>query len=130
MSLVQEMAAVAKACADRPNTLSVWVEELQRYVCVEDPKYKEKTARARSAPVNTGHLPVNSAFKFAVLTSFGLGVFFVILCFTATIIAGGKPNDLVEYMIKGTFAIGQTAIGVALGLLGGPGLLREASRRR
>jgi hypothetical protein len=129
MSVVQEMAAIAKACVDKPNTLSVWVAELQRYVCVEDPKYKKKAARALSAG-NASHPRINSTFKFSVLTSFGLGVFFVILCSTATIIAGGEPKGLVEYMVKGTFAIAQTSIGVALGLLGGPGLLREASRRK
>src|SRR5258707_15698119 len=32
MSVVREMAAIAKACVDKPNTLSDWVEELQRYV--------------------------------------------------------------------------------------------------
>ena len=53
MSLASEMAAVAAGCFSRPNKMSVWSDELGKFICVEDPRAK----------VPSGSPTIDPAFK-------------------------------------------------------------------
>jgi len=128
MSMLHEMMGVATECLNRPGTVSVWSSELGKYVCVEDPGYKEMLAKKqRESP--GGHSPINPAFKLVFLAAAGGTILFVLICVAVTIIAGRDMPPPLEKLITGMFDLAKIGFGAVVGLLGSRTLLEDSQKR-
>jgi hypothetical protein len=109
MSLATEMAAVAAGCLSRPNKMSVWSDELGKFICVEDPRAK----------VPSGSPTIDPAFKLVFLTAAGGTLLFLVICMTVTLLTDKQPPPLLERIITGLFDLVKIGFGAVVGLLGG-----------
>ncbi|SRR6266436_1586163 len=128
MSMLREMMGVATECLNRPGTVSVWSNELGKYVCVEDLRYKEMVAKQQTEPPGD-HLPINPAFKLVFLAAAGGTLLFVLICVAVTIIAGRDMPPLLEKLVTGMFDLAKIGFGAVVGLLGSRSLLGDSQKR-
>jgi hypothetical protein len=119
MSLAREMAAVAAGCLDQPKRMSVWSDELKKYICVTDPRAK-----------NISGPTIDPAFKLVFLTAAGGTLLFLIICITVTILNPAHQPDLLDRIINGLFDLVKIGFGAVVGLLGGQALAGRGAPAR
>ena len=62
--MVSKMAQVAAECIRIPGQTSVWSKAAGKYVCSNDPGYKQALAQ-QTAEVVAAHPPIDLMFKIA-----------------------------------------------------------------
>ena len=121
--MVSKMAQVAAECIRIPGQTSVWSKAAGKYVCSNDPGYKQALAQ-QTAEVVAAHPPINSMFKIVFLTV-AIGTLVSFLgCALMAYVTGEKPHDMQVALFRALLNAGSTGVGGVMGLLGGQ-TLRE-----
>jgi hypothetical protein len=92
MGIAQEMKDTDVECARTPGRISIWSEQLGRYVCSEDPGFQQAMAE-QSTITTVARAPISSAFKLVFLTAAGGTLLFVVICVGTTVYMGRTPSS-------------------------------------
>jgi hypothetical protein len=98
--------------------VSVWSEELQKYVCVRDAGF-EKAIQNQNLKVEQEHPSINPVFKLVFVAAFGGTVFFVILCVGIHLWLGKEMPPLTVKLVDAMLDMAKIGFGAVVGLLGG-----------
>jgi hypothetical protein len=125
MAVLSDMAAVATECVKKPGRMSVWSEQLGRYVCDDDPLF-DQLIQGRMKGILLVRSTINPTFKLVFLTSAGGTLLFIIICVSLHILTKGDPPDPLEKLIDGLFDLAKIGFGAVVGLLGAKALANES----
>ena len=129
--MIDEMANVAKESLRYPRRVSVWVPELNRYVCPESEEGRRALAGV-GRPATTSHLRVpnqtriDPQFKLVFLSAAAGTLLFVVVCVTLTLLSGKDMPAPLERLVTGLFDLAKIGFGAVVGLLGGKVLQADA----
>jgi hypothetical protein len=125
-SALVDALKIAQECVRTPRKVSVWSAELNRYVCGDDPEFRQAMADRRSAK-NKVHPPLSPAFKLVFLTAAGGTILFVLMCLGVHLLTGGVMPSATEKFVDGMLDMAKIGFGAVVGLLGGQTLRNEVS---
>jgi len=125
-ALVVDAIKIAQECVRTPRKVSVWSNELNRYVCRDDPEFRQAVA-AQALAKNNVHPPLSPAFKLVFLTAAGGTLLFVLMCFGVHLLTGGVMPSATEKLVEGMLDMAKIGFGAVVGLLGGQTLRNEVS---
>jgi hypothetical protein len=117
-SMVQDMIAVAVACAARPGHVSVWSERLGKYICAKDPAFKEAAAN-QTPEIVAAHPAINPTFKLVFLTAAIGTALFTMLCVLIHVFTKQPLPSLTDKLFDALLSMAQIGFGAIVGLLGG-----------
>jgi hypothetical protein len=115
VSVAAQMIQTASECARTPHRASVWSERLGKYICSQDPEFKQTKTETEGTG---GQISLSPAFKLVFLTAAGGTLIFVAICIITTVIAGREPHPLLERIVSGLFDLAKIGFGAIVGLLG------------
>lgn len=124
--MVKDMATIAAECVRHPRGPSIWVPELDKYVCPDARGEAESLEQATSEQKRQDNYRVEPGlspqFKLVFLTAAAGTLLFVVICVVLTVIAGREPPNLLERVVMGLFDLSKIGFGAIVGLLGGKSL--------
>jgi hypothetical protein len=124
--MIAEMANVAIECVTHPKKASVWVPELDRYVCPNLERGQGAPAETRGGTAShgtaaraEGRPPIDPQFKLVFLTAASGTLLFIILCVALTSFRGSDMPPLLDKLVTGIFDLAKIGFGAVVGPLGG-----------
>ena len=125
-SALADAIKIAQECVRRPGKVSIWSPKLDRYVCGDDPGFRQALAD-QAQPKNKVYSPLSPAFKLVFLTAIGGTLLFFVTCLSVHLWTGGVMPSATEKFVDGLWDMVKVGFGAVTGLLGGQALRNEAS---
>ena len=101
-TLVVDAITIAQECMRTPGKVSIWSAQANRYVCNDNPEFKQALADQAQAKTRV-RPPLSPAFKLVFLTAAIGTLLFVLLCISVHLSTGGVMPSATEKLVDGMF---------------------------